>query len=427
MDPMRLTFRVAALRKLAEKPSSAAATAAGVPPETVRSGRDNTFAHVRLLEANKGSCSASAANDVAETAGQLAHMAATSGGLPLTAPDAEFLLFAIQCNAHSVVNDTGAAVGLGLFPLTSMLNHSCRPNCVHQFLCTPGRPPRLVMRAVAAVAPGEELVYSYVALYQSTRARTEQLFRAYSFHCDCPRCVAADDDAIDADGGASDVVAARVGRLAAPPVDLPALLDALGGPEIGPLGPAHRALVQCYHAIARHAHSSGSGDEDEAVLRAGAGYGLLALGCMRTHVPEAQPEVGTLQGHVADVIGRWLRLGGHPPPPPPPPQQPASSSSSSSTAADEGAGDDDALAAAAVAAMAGFHFATDPRTTALLRRAVYLPTTLTSGSEGADKSTTQLPAPPPSGGSQGSDALRAAAKVLRASSQRIHTICRRQV
>jgi SET domain len=42
------------------------------------------------------------------------------------------LFFAIQSNAHAISSSTGVC-GVGLFPLGSMLNHSCVPNAHHSF------------------------------------------------------------------------------------------------------------------------------------------------------------------------------------------------------------------------------------------------------------------------------------------------------
>lgn len=37
----------------------------------------------------------------------------------------------VNVNAHGLRDDSGSnlVVGVGLFPLTAMINHSCRPNC----------------------------------------------------------------------------------------------------------------------------------------------------------------------------------------------------------------------------------------------------------------------------------------------------------
>lgn len=41
----------------------------------------------------------------------------------------------VNVNAHGVRDDSGSngVIGVGLFPLTAMINHSCRPNCTFVF------------------------------------------------------------------------------------------------------------------------------------------------------------------------------------------------------------------------------------------------------------------------------------------------------
>lgn len=117
--------------------------------------------------------------------------------LPISGPEAAELLFIIQSNAHRITQFGGVPIGLGLFPLTSLMNHSCNPNCVHHFSLSTAIPntarstPKLVMRALKDIKAGEELTYSYVDLYQSTASRRQQLRHAYFFHCECQRCVQA--------------------------------------------------------------------------------------------------------------------------------------------------------------------------------------------------------------------------------------------
>jgi SET and MYND domain-containing protein len=122
------------------------------------------------------------------------------------------LLYLIQCNAHRIVTapEPGAftlshtPIGLGIYPITSLLNHSCDPNSVHHFEpVLPGESavrqqahshahvragPRLCVRALRDIKEGEELCYSYVDLYQSRRARQQMLWNAYFFQCTCKRC-----------------------------------------------------------------------------------------------------------------------------------------------------------------------------------------------------------------------------------------------
>ena len=63
--------------------------------------------------------------------------------LDLSYENARKLLLVIRCNAHCILNAKDEAVALGLFPLTSMINHSCRPNCTHYFYLEQGKQPQM--------------------------------------------------------------------------------------------------------------------------------------------------------------------------------------------------------------------------------------------------------------------------------------------
>eukprot|EP01034_Spumella_vulgaris_P025970 gene25970-32482_t len=47
----------------------------------------------------------------------------------------------------------------------------------------------MIIRAIVDIPAGEEVVYSYVPLYQSTKSRKAQLQSAYGFNCTCARCL----------------------------------------------------------------------------------------------------------------------------------------------------------------------------------------------------------------------------------------------
>ena len=116
--------------------------------------------------------------------------------LPLSDQDVRHLWSAFRCNAHYIVDSKNRAFALGLFPLVSMLNHSCQPNCTKYFESSPSMgPPRLVIRTLRAVAAGEELLYSYVPLYQSTASRRKALQHSYGFICSCERCLRHQEEA----------------------------------------------------------------------------------------------------------------------------------------------------------------------------------------------------------------------------------------
>jgi SET domain len=309
-----------------------------------------------MLEANTKSTSPEMAREVSRTAAELAKIA-NKHSLPLSAVDARSLLYSIQCNAHQIVSAQSGAAGiaLGLFPHTSMMNHSCSPNCMHRFHLEPGKPPRLVMRAIANIDKGDELCYSYVNLYQSTVARREQLQCAYSFHCSCERCSAESsqeqeelslttslqpstsktlgflsDEVIDqvTDSSDADEVAAVERLIESQGVDseeltLQRLKTFLGSSDAGMFHPAHRIMFRCYHSVCMSSirlatdvssgnsnnGGSGSGSAKCTVtsMRAAIGCGLLALGCMRVYVQRRHSEMGDLEEQI--VKGAELLVG----------------------------------------------------------------------------------------------------------------------
>ena len=309
--------------------------------------RSNTFKHILLLEANTKSTAPNMAREVSRTAAELSNIAMKCS-LPLSAKDARSLLYSIQCNAHQILNskegETGVA--LGLFPHTSMMNHSCSPNCIHRFLIEEEKPPRLVMRAIANIAKGEELCYSYVNLYQSTKARRSQLESAYSFICECERCSAdltistsasqpsteaeaplasgvlhfiSDAPLDEFDESYDESKAAEIEQtvaLCAGSNDSESLIrlqDFLLGSDAGMFHPAHRILFLCYHYVCvstvRTALDYKNADTSTIQsIRICIGHGLLALGCMRKYVMRLQTEIGHLEELLVSAIELLVKL-----------------------------------------------------------------------------------------------------------------------
>ena len=324
--------------------------------------RDNTFEHVLLLEANTKSVTPEVARDVVRTTAHLSTIARTSN-LNLSAVEVRQLLYSIQCNAHLIVaNQRGLkAVALGLFPLTSMMNHSCNPNCTHRFLIEQGKPPKLIMRAIQIIEKGEELCYSYVNLYQSTTARRSQLNSAYSFLCICERCLTDKITSFDENshlekniGGEKNTslfshdadidmleqlvadeitqsktieeieesittAATAASNAENPEIEiikqgLQELLTILCGSDVLRMHPAHRLLFLGYHTYfvsASHVvlqsnldtHTKSDRDcNTPSALRRMIGFGLLALGCMKKYVRKVQTEIGYLEGQLTLVI-----------------------------------------------------------------------------------------------------------------------------
>eukprot|EP00892_Ulva_mutabilis_P001141 jgi/Ulvmu1/11027/UM007_0207.1 len=89
----------------------------------------------------------------------------------------EKLLLQLMSNAFSI-NEAGhgLTLGLALFPVGSVLNHSSRPNCGQAFF-----KGRLQIRAIKAIQPGEELEISYTSPEEPTFLQRNDLLARYCF------------------------------------------------------------------------------------------------------------------------------------------------------------------------------------------------------------------------------------------------------
>jgi hypothetical protein len=90
---------------------------------------------------------------------------------------------------------------LGLYPLSAMINHSCKPNAVRVYSChtftdctdTSNGCDNSDVMAVHATQPikeGEEIVWSYVPTSRPYYDRQMRLKETFGFDCICPRCKA---------------------------------------------------------------------------------------------------------------------------------------------------------------------------------------------------------------------------------------------
>jgi hypothetical protein len=80
--------------------------------------------------------------------------------------------------------------GYAFFPLVSALNHSCEPNCQVAYL----EDGEALVFALRNIAAGEELTISYIYVHLPLAERRQQL-QSYGFVCQCPRCLAEEDQA----------------------------------------------------------------------------------------------------------------------------------------------------------------------------------------------------------------------------------------
>ena len=101
----------------------------------------------------------------------------------------------IQCNGVAINEMQGTGdfstfeprdIGLGIYPVHGLLNHSCNPNID---LCFYGN--KMVARAISNIQKGEEICLDYGVTYfthpKATRAQILKL--QYYFDCNCEACV----------------------------------------------------------------------------------------------------------------------------------------------------------------------------------------------------------------------------------------------
>ena len=97
---------------------------------------------------------------------------------------------------HSPDAEGNSVIGVGCYPRTAILNHSCKPNCVLAYV---GGGATLHVRTVRRIEESEELCHSYTDLCTPTRLRQQALSNRYGFMCDCPRCKGLQYDGEDVD------------------------------------------------------------------------------------------------------------------------------------------------------------------------------------------------------------------------------------
>lgn len=89
----------------------------------------------------------------------------------------------LACNAHTICDCELRPLGTGLYPIISIINHSCVPNSVLVF---EGRVA--FVRAGEPIAKGTEVLVSYIETAATTETRQKYL-KHYFFTCTCSRCI----------------------------------------------------------------------------------------------------------------------------------------------------------------------------------------------------------------------------------------------
>ncbi|KAI6661342.1 Histone-lysine N-methyltransferase SMYD3 [Oopsacas minuta] len=90
----------------------------------------------------------------------------------------------LYTNTFSVLTEELVPKAVAVYSVASLLNHSCRPNCVQHFS---GR--QITIRAIERVAAGDELTVSYIDIIQGIEERRYELLKGYLFKCECNTCL----------------------------------------------------------------------------------------------------------------------------------------------------------------------------------------------------------------------------------------------
>lgn len=84
----------------------------------------------------------------------------------------------IYTNAHHI-----HGMGLGLFPVASMMEHSCSPNAVYEVVND-----KMTVTAITKISKNDGISICYIKPYQPRKARQLELKAHYHFDCLCSMC-----------------------------------------------------------------------------------------------------------------------------------------------------------------------------------------------------------------------------------------------
>ncbi|CAN0010164.1 unnamed protein product [Lampetra fluviatilis] len=136
--------------------------------------------------------------------------------------DTAFILQMLQIvNLNSLIltDQSGVkAMGVGLFPTISLLNHDCWPNCCVTFnngnrqanKTTFHSSARAELRVMRAINADEELTVSYLSFVGLAEERRAFLLRDYFFECNCVHCQDQTQDTLLTAAKSKDIDAKQV-------------------------------------------------------------------------------------------------------------------------------------------------------------------------------------------------------------------------
>ena len=96
----------------------------------------------------------------------------------------------ISCNGFTIVDYKQTQLGVGMYAFGSLINHSCRPNCIQSF----DSEGRLCIRSACAIPAHTEITIAYIDTCKATWCRRLELSKGYHFQCQCELCTADTSD-----------------------------------------------------------------------------------------------------------------------------------------------------------------------------------------------------------------------------------------
>jgi hypothetical protein len=94
----------------------------------------------------------------------------------------------LKVNAFTICDGEFAALGLGVFPIASNINHSCQPNALQTYRYGVHEVPRLRLTTCTSIRPREEICISYIDSQVPRHLRHKKLI-PYGFECTCSHCM----------------------------------------------------------------------------------------------------------------------------------------------------------------------------------------------------------------------------------------------
>ncbi|KAI0076540.1 SET domain-containing protein [Panus rudis PR-1116 ss-1] len=109
-----------------------------------------------------------------------------------SAGDLVDLISRFTTNTFTLTSPSLTPIGTSISPTMALVNHSCEPNSVMVFPHTPNTPaiqePRMHLVAIRDIAPGDEIVASYIDITLPRELRLKALKETYNFDCRCKLC-----------------------------------------------------------------------------------------------------------------------------------------------------------------------------------------------------------------------------------------------